>query len=112
MKIILILILTINTAFAQNSITLNKGEIAPFSGHLVKSEKLKELIKSDKQVPLLKAKFELQEDLIQYHKDNTREIRSELSKSELKGNLKMIGSFFVGVLVTGFAFKVNQEITR
>lgn len=111
--LMMILILTsISNSFAQNSLTLNEGDIAPFSGILVKSEKLQELIKSDKQKPLLEAKFELQNELIDYHKGNAKEARSELSKSELKGNMKLIGGFLLGVIVTGFAFKVNQDITR
>lgn len=112
MKTLLILILLVNTAFAQNSTYLKSGETAPFDGHLVKSERLEQLIKSDKQKPLLEAKFEAQNELIDYHKGNAKEARSKLLETELKGNLKLIGGFLLGVVITGFAFKVNKEITR
>ena len=111
MKIILILTLLINTAFAQ-SITIQKGETAPFSGHLITKDIAEEAAKNKLKVIELKDLQVSQEALTDFHKDNAKEARKELTKTQIDTFLYVTGAFVLGVLVTGFAAKMNQEINE
>lgn len=110
--IMILLITLINNTFAQNAVTINKGEPASFTGILVKPERMEELIKSDKKILLLEAKFEAQDELIDYHRVTAKEARGKLLEEQIKGNMKGIYGFLTGVLVMSIAFKVSQEVTR
>ena len=107
---ILLFILLINSAFAQNSVTLKKGQVAQFDGHLVKKERLEKLVKAEKSNVVLKDLGVAQDELIEYHKHDARVQRRKLSEAKFGAYMTNIGAFVVGVLVTSFAFKVNQKI--
>lgn len=110
MKIILILIFLTNSAFAQNATTLNKGDTAPFSGVLLTKERAEKAMKAEKSNIVLKDLRIAQEELTEYHRQDARIQRRKLSEAKFNGFMSNTLYFVVGVLVTGFAFKVNQKI--
>jgi len=110
LTLILCWIVLINSSFAQNAVKIEKGETAPFAGVLITEEKAIELDKAQRSNIVLKDLGIAKDELIGYYKDDARTQRNKLSKAEFKGFWTNTGYFFVGVLVTGFAFKVNQKI--
>ena len=114
MKNILMMILTTilisNTAFAQNSVTLNEGDIAPFKGHLVKKERLEKLVKAEKSNIVLKDLRVTQEVLIEYHREDAMVQREKLSKAKFDSNLKSVGYFVLGAVITALTFRLNQKV--
>lgn len=110
MRLILLLILLINTAFAQNSVTLKKGQVSPFDGHLVKKERLVKLVKAEKKVIVLSDLRIHQEELIDYHKQDAKTQRRKLSEAKFDSYMNSLGMLILGVIVTALAFKVNQKV--
>lgn len=110
MRLLLIFIISINTCFAQDAVTLNKGDIAPFKGTLVKKERVEKLIKAEKKVIVLSDLRLAQEELIDYHKTDARRQREKLSKAKFDSNLKAVGYFVLGAVLTSLTFKINQKI--
>lgn len=110
LRVFLIVCLLSNTAFAQNAVKLDKGEKAPFSGALVVEETLDELVKAKKSNIVLKDLRITQDEIIEYHKDQARTYRKKLSQAKWDGFWSNTGYFILGVVLTGFAFKVNQKI--
>ena len=110
LMITLIISITINSVFAQNAVKLDKGEKAPFSGALVVEETLDELVKAKKSNIVLKDLRITQDEIIEYHKDQARTYRKKLSQAKWDGFWSNTGYFILGVVLTGFAFKVNQKI--
>jgi hypothetical protein len=113
MKIILlmiILITSINSAFAQNAVKLNKGEVAPFTGALVKEERLDKLVKAEKSNIVLKDLRIAQDELIEYHKTDARKQREKLSDAKFEAFWTNAGYFVLGAVLTGLTFKLNQKI--
>lgn len=107
MKILLILILAINTAFAG---VIKKGEVAPYTGVLLTKERAEIAMKAERSNIVLKDLQIAQEELTEYHRDAARVARVELTKSQVKGYIHVIGAFILGVVVTGFAAKMNNKI--
>lgn len=110
LSILILNVLIFNTAFAQNATTLNKGDIAPFSGILLTKERAEKAVKAEKANIVLKDLRIAQEELTEYHRQDARTQRRKLSEAKFGSFLNVVGAFVVGVLVTGFAFKVNQKI--
>ncbi len=108
--LILIMLLLSNTVFAQNSTVLNEGDIAPYKGVLLTPERAEKAVKAEKANIVLKDLRVAHMELIRYHKDDAKLSRKRLSEAEFDSNLKSIGMFVLGVVLTGFAFKVNQKI--
>ena len=108
---LLMLLITTNS-FAQDAIALNKGDIVPFSGNLIKTEKLQEFFKSHQKLPLVEAKLELEAQRNSLYKDRLRDTEKQLSRANLKGNLGTIGGFILGVVITSVAAKAALESTR
>jgi hypothetical protein len=110
MKILLILLLSINLCFAQNAVKLNKASLAPFTGILVKKERLDTLVKAEKKNLVLEDLRLTQDELIDYHKNSARVYRKRLAEAKFNSFWANTGYFVLGVVLTGFAFKVNQKI--
>jgi hypothetical protein len=109
MKVLILLIIMINTAFAQSTI-LNKGDIAPYSGILLTKDRAEKAVKAEKANIVLSDLRIAEEELTEYHRSDARRARTELSKSQIKGYLNVLGAFTLGVLAASFAFKVNQKV--
>jgi len=107
--IILTLLLT-TSAFAQNSVILDKGEAAPFSGILLTEDRAEKAVKAEKTVITLKALGVAQDALIDYHEQDATLTRRKLSEAKFNSYLNVLGAFVVGVLVTSLAFKATQKI--
>ena len=109
-KFIITFILTFNICFAQNAVIINKNDLAPYSGVLVKEEKFNSLVKSDKKVLLLEDLAATKDDIIIYHKKDANLQRTKLSEAKFDSNIKSIGMFVLGVVLSGFAFTVTEKI--
>jgi len=103
-------IILINSTFAQNAVKLNKGDISPHDGILLTTERAEKAMKAEKRELVLSDLRITHEELIQYHKEDARMQRRKLSEAKFKSFWVSTGYFIIGVLVTGFAFKVNQKI--
>jgi hypothetical protein len=110
--LILTLIISIQSSFAQNAVKITKGSKSPFSGVVLKESTFNGLVKSDKKVLKLEDLSIVQDELIDYHKYEASAYRKELIKEKIGNNLTSIGYFVLGVLVTSFAFKVQQGVDR
>jgi len=108
-KIVLMmfLITSITSSFAG---TIQKGEAAPFTGILLTKERAEKAMKAEKANIVLKDLQVAQEELTEYHRDSARKARNELTKTQVRGYMNVIGAFVLGVLVTGFAAKMNNKI--
>jgi len=104
------LIVLTNESFAQNAVRLNKGDIAPFTGTILTDSKLIELDKAQRSNIVLKQLGIAKDELIVYHKQDARVQRRKLSEARFKGFWANTMYFGLGVILTGFAFKVNEKI--
>ena len=112
-KIVLMITLIISiNSFAQNAVKLNKGEVAPFTGALVKPDRLDKLVKAEKAEAVLRDLRTTHESIIKFHKEDAQRQREKLSRAEFKSNLYNIGYFVLGVVLASYAFKVQQEINK
>lgn len=118
-NIVLILALLLNCVYAGEIVTLNKGDIAPFSGALVDKEQLSEFRKIDEERKLLDQQNVKLKDLADIHnqridlyKQEVKMVRDDLSSQQRKSFWTNIGYFALGVVVTGLAAKVAIEATR
>ena len=112
MMLILLLMLSITTSSAQDVIRLDKDQVAPFSGNLIKTSKLEEFYKSHKIVPILEANISLEKQKLELYRDRLRETETELTRARTKAYLGTVGGFLLGVLITGFAAKAAIESAR
>lgn len=111
-KILISLLIISNLSFAQNAVILNKGEAAPFKGALVKEETLDSLVKSDKKVIKLEQLRLTQEQMTNYYKKEAEMSREQAHIERTRSDLKSIGSFILGCVLTGLAAKVAIESSR
>jgi len=110
MRLILLLILLSNSAFAQNAVKVHEGNKVPFDGILLTTERAEKAMKAEKRSLVLEDLRMTQMELIDFHKQDARVQRRKLSEAKFDSNMKALGMLVLGVLVTGFAFKVNQKI--
>lgn len=110
-KIILLITLMSNVAFAENATYLNKGDQAPFEGILLKQERAEKAMKAEKKVIVLEDLRVTQEELINHYKEVAKQERKQRVKQEFSNSIKNIGYFLVGTLITAFAFK-TVEVTK
>ena len=111
MMLILLLMLS-TTINAQTAIRLDKGQVAPFSGNLIKTEKLEQFYKSHKKLPLVEANLSLERHRIELYRVRLRKTESELTRTKTKGYLATLAGFALGVVLTGVAAKAALESTR
>ena len=110
--LILSLTILINISNAQDVIRLDQGQSAPFSGNLIKTERLEEFYKSHKKLPLVEENFELEKQRNSLYKERFQDTERELTKAKFKGYIGTIGGFVLGVIITGVAAKAAIESTR
>jgi len=115
MRVLTLLLITsiISTSsFAQTATLLEQGEPAPFTGTLVTNERVDKLIKAEKKVIVLEDLRITQEQLIEFHKDQARVTRRKLTEAKYDSYMNVLGAFFIGVLATSVAIRVNKEVMR
>ena len=106
----LILAILTTNSFAQNAAKIDKGEKSPFSGIVVKEDIFNGLVKSDKKVLKLEDLRVVQDDLIDYHKDEAKKYRKELTKEKIGSTLSSTGYFVLGVVIASLGFKIQQTV--
>lgn len=102
MKYLLILLLSFN-CYSQSAVKLNKGDSAPFTGALIKEDRLDKLVKSEKKVIKLEQLTIKQEELNTFYKGRAESVENELKKERTKYFFKSIGYFVLGVAATSLA---------
>lgn len=107
-----LLITLISKSFAQNAASIKQGEVAPFTGVLLTEERADKAMKAEKKVIKLEDLRIAQEELINYHEEQSKTYRRKLVEAKFESFGYVVGAFVIGVLVTGFAAKMNQEINR
>lgn len=110
-KFILIFLLSFNT-YAQNAVTIKKGDKAPFSGILVTEEKAIELDKAHRKVLVLEDLRIHDKELAEHYKTVAKDTQKKLNKAKFEAYTTGIIGFGLGILISCFAFKVVQESTR
>ena len=108
--LMMIMLLLSNTVFAQNSTVLYEGDTAPYDGLLLTHERAEKAVKAEKANIVLKDLRISHMELISYHKSDAKLSRKRLSEAKFDSFLANMGYFVLGVVLTGFAFKVNQKI--
>lgn len=118
MKYALVALLIVRLAHAE-MITLDKGDIAPYSGILVDAAQMKEFRQINEEKKLLETENLKLKDLgiindqrIDLYKEHVKQVTEDLSRSERRAFWQSVGTFALGVVVTGFAAKVAIESTR
>ena len=100
----LLLLISVNI-YAKDVIAIKQGEVAQFSGNLIKTERLVQYYKDSKKLPLLELRIENYRAIM---KQNQRDI----SKANFKSYIGTVGGFVLGVVITGIAAKAALESTR
>lgn len=109
-KLILTILLTVSiSSFSQEAVRVEKGDSAPFTGILVTDSKITELDKAQRKSIVLEDLRIRQEELIDYYRTDARVQRNKLTSAKFDSNLKAIGYFVLGSLMTAFAFKVAEK---
>jgi hypothetical protein len=101
---LLLLLLSVNI-YAQDVVAIKQGEVAKFSGNLIKTERLVQYFKDSKKLPLMEMKVDL-------YKTRLKQTERELSKANFKSYIGTVGGFVLGVVITGIAAKAALESTR
>lgn len=116
-KIILILTLISNLAFAQNAVHLNKNDPAPFEGDLLTLETTKQLYNDSlektslqKQLDLTNSNNQLLNQEKQILLDQNKSLIENSVKDHNLNNWERAAYFFGGILVTGLAIKGAQQL--
>lgn len=119
MKILIILLFTISTAFAQNVRQIKAGEAAPSDGFFVTKEQLQKFVDTDQDRELLRLKVikleelqVVQDERINLYRSRITEIDKELTRSTRRGSFKGIGGFVLGVLATSAAAYAAIQVSR
>lgn len=119
MKILLIILFSISTVFAQNVQTIKKGEQAPSDGFFVTKEQMQKFVNTDKENVLLKKKIVkleqlqfVQKERITLYKNRVEVLDKQLSWEQTKGSFKGIGGFFIGVLATSAAAYAAIQVSK
>lgn len=100
-------------------IPLKKGDTAPYNGILVDAPQMKEFRQINEEKKLLELENLKLKDLslindqkVGLYRNQTEALSKELVRSERKAFWQSVGTFALGVIVTGFAAKVAIEATR
>jgi hypothetical protein len=109
---IFLILLTTNSSFSQDAVKLKMGTEAPFTGFLVTKDRMVVLKKQANRIGTLERLRIVNDDIIEYHKDDAKTQRRKLSQAKFKSNLYNIGYFCLGVILSSYAFKVSQEINK
>ena len=119
MKLILIILFTINTAFALDITPVKKGFIIQKEGFFIDKTNMKELRQINEDRKVLDRKVAKLEDLavineqrVEIYKKLSQESEDALRWEQTKGNFKGIGGFIIGVLATSIATYAAIKIVK
>lgn len=111
-KMWIILILTTSFSNAQTSTLLTKGTPAPFSGTLIRNERVNELVKAEKRNILLEELSIKQDQRVEIYRTEASRLETQLARAQFKSFWTNVGFFALGVVVTGVAAKAAIESVR
>lgn len=100
MKILLIFLFSFSLLAGEIQ-PIQKDQKAEFSGYLITKEFEKNLRTINEKNKLLERKNVTLERLGQVNEDIAQDYKKKASRAELRGDLKGIGGFLLGVLITG-----------
>jgi len=100
MKILILFLLSFSLCAGEIQ-PISKGQEAEFSGFLITKDFEKRLRTINEENKLLERKNVTLERLGNVNEDIAQHYKKRASKAELRGDLKGIGGFLLGVLVTG-----------
>lgn len=113
MKYLLLLLISINLAFAQQIKPINKGDTAPFDGFVIDKQFEKdrrterELLDVERQqTALLKELGKIQVGRADFYKEEAKRAKREALKSEFKAILYFLGGVALGILSVKAASKI------
>lgn len=119
MKYVLILCLSINLVFAIDVTPIKKGDPAPDNGFFVDNPNMQELRNINEKKKILEQKVVKLEELnviteqrLGLYKEHTNTIERQVHKESLKGNLKGIGGFILGAVLTGLVGYATIQATK
>ena len=109
MKLLLILLLTISPVYAIEVTPIKKGEAAKVDGFIVSKDEMKKLREINEKKKLLEKENLSLKDLnvvndrrVSLYGERYSAVERELTRERTKSNLKGIGGFVLGVVITGF----------
>lgn len=118
MKLLILFIISFNLP-AQTLTPLEKGQPAPYSGHLADKKAMENFRTTNEENKLLKQKEMKLEELqiikdekIKYYQTESEFFQKELRKEKVSGNFKGIGGFIIGVVATGVAAWAAIQVTK
>jgi hypothetical protein len=121
MKLLLALLLFINTAFAcdKNVQKLSKDSPSPCAGWLVSEDQMQSFAKQTDQLELNKKSAEVHSQMLKltekemdYYKQKSVSVGKELDKADSRRFWTNLGHFALGVVLTGIAAKAAIESTK
>jgi hypothetical protein len=123
MKIIMVILLSFNLALGcdKNVDYKNKGDTftTKCDGYYVKKELMSELKNTDealkiseKQIIKLKDLQVREVEIKEYYKSRSEDLQKELTKKENRSNLKAIGAFALGVIITSISAYATIRAVR
>ena len=112
LTLMICLIISITSSFAKETIFINEGTTAPFSGILMTEERAAKAMKAEKKVLTLQDLRITDNKIIEYYKDEAKQTKRLLDQERTTSTFKAIGYFVLGSLLTGLAAKVAIESTR
>lgn len=119
MKILLIILLTINSATAIDITPIKKGEPAPANGFFVDKKNIKKFREINENKKLLeqengklKSLNQLAINETKIYKENYQEANRQVRVEKFKSDLKGIGGFLLGVLATSAAAYAAIRIAK
>lgn len=103
MKLLLILLLSVNLTFAQTIKPIQKGDTAPFTGYIIDKQfeqdrrTERELLDLERQqTAVLKELGKVQVGRAEFYKDEAKRAKREALKSEFKAILYFLGGTILG----------------
>lgn len=116
-RLILILTLISNIAFAQNAVFINKDDKAPFSGDLLTTDQVKSLYNDSleksslqKQLDLTNSNNQLLTQEKQILLDQNKSLISTATQDHTLNSWEKVGYFLGGIVITALAIKGAQQL--
>lgn len=98
---------------------IKETEVAPCSGWLVKDDTMQQIGKDKKELEVtkqqnitLKELGTTNDQIIDFHKTRAKDLEKSLRWEENKSNLKLIGGFVLGVVISGFTVYSMKQASK
>ncbi len=107
----LMILINLNS-FAQESVFLNAGEKASFSGYLVPEITIKSLRNDSLDAEMYRKIVPLKDNEIKLLTEDRNNLAKTLVSTTSLSVWEKIGWFGAGIVITGFAIKTSHEIYK